>query len=214
MIADWLTTSTKQEVRSMCRFTSVRRTALVLALAVSMAGCVSFGAKPPPSLLTLTPAVVAKPGAQAKGSLDSAVAIADLNVPARLSNNRVPVQVDDANIAYLKDAVWVDKPNRLFRQLITETIRAKSDRIVINNEETSVPPAQLLSGTLDQFGYDARSRSVIVRFDAILRSHGAAVETRRFESVIPGVSAKAGPVSAALNQAANDVAQQVADWVG
>jgi len=38
--------------------------------------------------------------------------------------------------------------------------------------------------------------------------------SRRFESVVPGVEAKPAPVADALNRAANDVAVQVADWVG
>jgi cholesterol transport system auxiliary component len=31
---------------------------------------------------------------------------------------------------------------------------------------------------------------------------------------VPGVAAEAGPVGAALNQAANQVAREVAAWVG
>jgi cholesterol transport system auxiliary component len=40
------------------------------------------------------------------------------------------------------------------------------------------------------------------------------VQSQRFESVVPGVIAKPGPVGVALNQAANDVAAQIAEWVG
>jgi cholesterol transport system auxiliary component len=40
------------------------------------------------------------------------------------------------------------------------------------------------------------------------------IETRRFESVESGVLAQASDVGAALNRAANDVAGQVADWIG
>ena len=39
------------------------------------------------------------------------------------------------------------------------------------------------------------------------------VETQRFEAVEDGIPADAGPVGAALNRAANDVAQQAADWL-
>jgi len=37
---------------------------------------------------------------------------------------------------------------------------------------------------------------------------------RRFESQVPGVSPSAEAVAPALNKAANDVAKQVAEWVG
>ena len=56
--------------------------------------------------------------------------------------------------------------------------------------------------------------SVVVSFDAVRSGEGTAVTTRRFEAVVPGVPAEAGPVGTALNQAANDVAGQVAQWIG
>ena len=55
---------------------------------------------------------------------------------------------------------------------------------------------------------------VIVRFDAMLRLPDGTVRTRRFESEVTGVAADATLVGPALNRAANDVAAQVADWVG
>ncbi len=188
--------------------------ATALAFSAALAGCVSFGAEPPPSLLTLTPTSVAPAGSGATGSIASAIAIAEPDAPAKIALTRVPVQVDDANIAYLKEAFWVEKPSRLFRRLLGETIRQRSSRIVVDDDEASVVPGDLLRGTLREFGYDARSQSVIVRFDAIRTSGDGQVRTRRFESVVPGVQAEAGPVGFALNQAANDVAGQVADWVG
>jgi cholesterol transport system auxiliary component len=38
--------------------------------------------------------------------------------------------------------------------------------------------------------------------------------TRRFESVVSGVQARPEPVGEALNRAANQVADEVAEWVG
>ena len=53
-----------------------------------------------------------------------------------------------------------------------------------------------------------------LRFDAVLASGaGGGVRARRFEAIIPGVAAKAAAVAPALNEAANDVAAQVAEWV-
>ena len=48
----------------------------------------------------------------------------------------------------------------------------------------------------------------------LVLSRDGAIETRRFESVIPGVSGKPAPVAAALNRAANAVAADVAAWIG
>lgn len=196
------------------RLHRVRGGILAAALSVSLAGCISLGSEPPPTLLTLTPTAQAPAGAGASGSISGAILVGELEAPAKLSVSRVPVQIDDANIAYLKDAFWVEQPSRLFRRLLGETIRTRSGRIVVDSNEVVVPPKDAVHGTLREFGYDARSQSVIVRFDAVRSGAGEVVRTRRFESVIPGVKAEAGPVSEAINQAANDVAGQVAEWVG
>jgi len=188
---------------------------LMAAALAGLAGCVSLGgAKPPDSLLTLTPNMRAPAGSGSSGNAAGALAIVEPDAPAKLDVVRVPVQVDDANVAYLKDAVWVDRPARLFRTLLAETIRTRSDRLVIDSDDPALPADTQLRGTLREFGYDARTSSVVVRFDAVRSSHGKGIEAKRFESMVSGIPADAVFVGDALNQAANDVAGQVADWVG
>ena len=193
---------------------AIVRTFPALAALAALSGCISFGAEPPESLLTLTPTTEAPAGTGAAGSAAGALAILVPDAPARLDVVRVPVQVDDANLAYLKDAVWVDKPARLFRALLAETVRTRSGRLVIDSDDPALTPTTQLRGVLRDFGYDARTSSVVVRFDAIRDTTDERIETRRFESVIPGVTPEAASVGPALNQAANDVAGQVAEWVG
>ena len=55
---------------------------------------------------------------------------------------------------------------------------------------------------------------MVVRFDALREEPGGQVTSRRFEATVPGVAPKVEAVAPALNKAANEVAQQVADWVG
>ncbi len=192
------------------------KTRICLALGASglLAGCLSFGGKTPDSLLNLTPTATLAAGATISGDIAQALAIAEPETPTRLANNRVPVQIDDTNVAYVKDAVWVDKPARLFRRLLGETIRARGNRLVIDHDDPALTPTNQLRGTLIDFGYDARSASVVVTYDAVRDVNGTNVRTRRFSATVPGVAPEAGPVGAALNQAANEVAGQVADWVG
>jgi cholesterol transport system auxiliary component len=190
------------------------RGALPLALAASLAGCISLGGKVPESLLELTPTAQLAPGTAINGDMANAIAVVEPEASAALDVNRVPVQVDDTNIAYLKDAVWVEKPAKLFRRLLGETIRAKGNRLVISTDDPALTPKTQLRGTLRQFGYDARSSTVVVSYDAIRDVNGQTVQTKRFESRVAGVAPQAGPVGAALNQAANEVAGQVADWIG
>ncbi|UIP06577.1 ABC-type transport auxiliary lipoprotein family protein [Erythrobacter sp. SDW2] len=183
--------------------------------ALALTGCISLGgAEPPPTLLTLTADAAAPAGSGASGTGKDALTVVEPDAPASIAVTRVPVQVDDANVAYLQDAMWVEKPARLFRRLLSETIAAKTGRIVIDGLDPTIKTDQRLRGRILDFGYDARSASVVVRFEAIRDDAGGLVATRRFESVIPGIAAEPAPVGEALNRAANDVAGQVADWMG
>lgn len=184
------------------------------SLPLLLAGCISFGADPPDKLLTLTPTATAAIGSGATGGEASAITLVDFEAPARLDVLRVPVQINDSEIAYLVDATWVERPSRLFRRLIAETLRAQSDRVVVDGDDPGVAANTRLTGVVREFGYDARTSSVVIRFDAIrTEAGGAGVTTRRFEAVIPDVVAESGPVGEALNRAANQVAGEVAAWV-
>lgn len=190
------------------------KTSIALTGACALAGCISLTPEPPESLLTLTATTMAQAGAATIGTDATAIAIMEPTTPQRLNVTRVPVQIDDTAIAYVENATWVEKPARLFQRLLAETIRAKSGRLVIDDDETSIVPETYLRGTLREFGFDARTGSVVVQYDAMRSRAEGGVETRRFESVQPGVSPETGPVGEALNRAANDVANQVAEWIG
>ena len=190
-----------------------RLTALAAATAL-LSGCISFGAEPPESLLTLTPETMAPAGSGNSGSEANALAVLEPEATARLNVIRVPVQVDDTRIAYLVDATWVDRPARLFRRLLAETIRARTGQLVVDSDLAVVPPTVFLRGSLREFGYDAQASAVVMRYDAVYSQADGTVRTRRFESVQTGIAPDAASVGPALNRAANDVAMQVADWLG
>lgn len=191
------------------------RVALAPAMALVLSGCLSLGGPPPPEvLLNLTPTAQAAAGTGASGTSDTALAIFDLQAPQKLNVTRVPVTTGDSSLAYLKDAVWVDRPTRLFGLLLSDTIRAKGNRLLVTGTDLEFQAASKLSGMLSAMDYDATRGAVVVRFDAVLQTSQGQVLTRRFESVIDGVPAQAEPVAEALNRAANQVADQVAEWVG
>ena len=181
---------------------------------VALSGCISLGPEPPEALLTLEAATPFASTADIVATPASALYIAEPEADARLGVTRVPVQVSDTEIAYLQDATWVERPARLFRRLLAETIRARGGRMVVESFDAGVLPEDTVRGTLRAFGYDARTSEVVVTFDAVRSGADAAMRTRRFEARVPGVVAEAGPVGVALNQAANEVARDVADWVG
>jgi cholesterol transport system auxiliary component len=86
--------------------------------------------------------------------------------------------------------------------------------VVLSSIQSLSDPSATLSGELRQFGLDAGALQAVVTYDATLvRAGQTAVEKRRFEARVPVGAidpANAGP---ALNQAANQVAGEVADWV-
>ena len=179
-----------------------------------LGGCINFGGDTPDRLFTLTPLNVAPAGSGTTGAATAALAVLEPQAPQRLTVTRVPVTVDDSSVAYLKDAVWVERPARLFQRLLAETIRARGNRLVLSADDLQYAAETKLSGQLVDFGYDAATGSVVARFDAVLQQPDGRVLTRRFESVQPGIAAEADAVGPALNRAANQIAGEVADWVG
>ena len=127
---------------------------------------------------------------------------------------RVPVQVSPAVVQYVPNLQWIDTPDRLFKDLVAETVRRTTGRVVLDPNQTSLDPGLVVTGQLQKFGYDAQTSQVVVQYDAALTSAGGdRVEARRFTATAPadGTSTTVGP---ALNTAANQVAQQVAQWIG
>ena len=135
-------------------------------------------------------------------------------VPRKLDTNRVPVQIDDSSIAYIKDAFWADKPARLMQSLLGETVSAKTGRLVLNEVDAGGNARHFLSGSLLEFGVDAASNEAVVVYDAVKLVRGQPTEKRRFEARRSLSEVEAVTAGAALNSAANEVATQIAEWVG
>ena len=127
---------------------ALRPTALAAIMALPLAGCLSLGAEPPPSLLTLTSASPIPAGASTTGPASSALAVLEPATEQRLNVTRVPVQTSDSSLAYLKEAVWVEKPARLFQNLVAETIRARGNRLVVREGDLGYNAVTTLSGRL------------------------------------------------------------------
>lgn len=183
---------------------------VAMALAAALSGCVSFGPKVPDTLLSMRPETAPAAGAAATGSLATALVVLEPAAEARLGVLRVPVQIDAANLAYLKKTMWVERPSRLFQRLLAETLRARGKGLVVETDTGG--GGTTLSGRLLDLGYDVRTSSVVMRYEAARSVAGGGLETRRFESIVPGVEAEAEEVGPALNRVANEVARQVADW--
>ena len=195
----------------------LRNLASVLA-AAALAGCslsslTGGGGKPPVMFQTLTPEA-ADPGAMTRSAAAvQAVTIETPVISNELRTIRVPVQISPTDVQYVTNLQWVDTPDRLFQNLVEETVRRTTNRVVLNPNQTGFEAGVVLRGELERFGYDAQTGQVQVAYDATMSATGAEVQTRRFVASVPadGTGPSVGP---ALNRAANQVATEVAQWIG
>lgn len=187
-----------------------------VALALAVSGCAGLlgGGKTPPWLLTLTPQAPAPANIARTAGPGEAVTIELPVVPKEIRVNRVPVHEGPIAIAYVEDLTWVDTPDKLFQDLLTESVLRLTNRVVLDPRQSSLDPGVTVTGNLSRFGYDAQEGAVVVRYDAAMsRAGGTAVATRRFEAREPA-DGTASTVAPAINSAANRVAMEVAQWIG
>ncbi|EQB00119.1 MULTISPECIES: ABC-type transport auxiliary lipoprotein family protein [Sphingobium] len=192
-----------------------RATAAALALGFMLTGCVSFGAKPPQQLLSLSAAQRVAPGTTVDAGQAPSLVVADPEAPRILDTVRIPVRVSATSVAYVTKVQWSDTPRHLFQSLLAETIAATGSRIVLDPGQYSGVPGQRLMGALVDFGIDEPSRSAIVTYDAILANPGGTILARQRFTARQPVNGRIGPetVGAPLNAAANKVAADVAAWL-
>lgn len=194
------------------------RMAGATALAAALGGCslggLLGGGKPPTTLVTLTPEAAEPASIVRTAAAGQAITIEAPAVQRSLGTVRVPVQVTPTDVQYVANLQLVDTPAKLFQGLLAETVRRTTSRVVLGPGQTSLDPGLTVSGELQRFGYDASTGQVVVTYDGSLADAGGArVQTRRFTASAPadGSAASVGP---ALNRAANQVALDVARWIG
>jgi cholesterol transport system auxiliary component len=192
------------------------RVAAPIALALSLTACMGGllgGGKAPPWLLTLTPQAPAPESVARTAGPGEAVTIATPVIPKEIRTTRVPVHSGPIAIAYVEDLTWVDTPDRLFQDLLSETVTRMTNRVVLDPNQSALDPGLTITGNLTRFGYDEQEGMVIVRYDAAMaRAGGSAVTTRRFEAR-EAADGTAATVAPAINAAANRVAMEAAQWV-
>lgn len=193
------------------------RVILGIVAMLPLSACLGLGGqKPPPTLFTLaTPSPAELPSRSAKPG--AAVTVVVPTVPAALQTLRIPVRINATEYAYVKHAQWVEAPNSLFQRLVADTITARTQLVVLDPRQTTHDPGHRLTGQLVDFGVDtagATSPVAKVRYDATMTlADGSGIATRRFEATRPTDSHNPRSITHALNDAAAEVAEQVADWL-
>jgi len=183
------------------------------SLALALSACLG-GAAVPERLLTLSAAETRAAASPRSAGQGEAITVAVPAVPQALRTTRLPVYVSDTGIQYLEDAVWVEQPGALFARLLGETIGARTGRVVLDPSQYSHDPGTRLTGTLVRLGLDPNAMEVVITYDAAIARTGGGINTNRFEVRVPVTEATPAAVAPALNDAANQLAQQVAAWVG
>jgi cholesterol transport system auxiliary component len=84
--------------------------------------------------------------------------------------------------------------------------------LVLTEVEASGKAERMISGSLMEFGIDASRLEAVVVFDAVKQVRGKAIETKRFEARKPVGIVDAVSSGSALNQAANQIAVEIAAW--
>ena len=193
--------------------TRVLKFAAGALLALSLAGCFG-GAKAPPYLLTLTPEQRVEPGTQRTATTGESIVVLTPTVPRAVSASRIPVYVTPTRVEYLVNSTWIEEPKELFRRVVSETIAARTGRLVIDPNNFAQPQGVTLSGQLMQFGFDPSRMEAVAVYEAALSRGPESLRTQRFEARVPVTTQDVTTIAPALNQAANQLAQAVADWVG
>lgn len=181
-------------------------------LPLALTACISFGPKPPRALLTLTPTSAVAVDVTRTAAVGQVITIAIPVTPAAIATPRIPVYATTGTLAYVVDAAWNDAPARLFQRLLSETVTARTQRVVLDLRQSSLDPGIRLSGTLQQFGIDPQAMEAVVTFDGVLARADGSVVARRFTTRAPLTAVEPFAVGIALNAAANAAAVQIADW--
>ena len=191
----------------------MKRTILSGSAALALSGCFG-GAKIPDTLMTLSPAQSRAAAATRSAGEGQAITVVVPTVPRELETLRIPVHESELAVSYMKNAQWVEMPATLFARVIGETIAATTNRVVLDPKQFTFDPGQRLTGNLQRFGLDAGRMEAVAIYDAVLSRQGGGITSRRFEARIPVTAADPALLGPALNQAANQVATEVAGWVG
>ena len=190
----------------------MKKTILAAGTALALSGCFG-GAKVPDTLMTLNSAQSRVAATTRSAGEGEAITVVVPTVPRELQTLRVPVHETEIAVSYLKGVQWVEMPAELFARVLTETIAATTNRVVLDPKQFTFDPGQRLTGTLQRFGFDAGRMEAVAVYDAVLSRQGGGITSRRFEARVPVATVDPASVAPALNEAANQIAAEAASWV-
>lgn len=197
-----------------------RRTALGIAAAAMLGGCVSVsvGSAEAPAV-TYYVLADARPAAP---SVSSSAAKARLAIQATAGD---PL-ADSLPLVYSRRpgernlyqfAAWTERPSRRLAQLAEERLQARGALAVVTQLGNPVATDWLLSLSLETMVHDVSSPSgraqIALRAELIRRADRTRIAQRTFTAAAPVAEAAAAPAVAAFALAAADLLDELAPWV-
>lgn len=189
----------------------MRRAVLILTLTVAttLAGCGIGRVGAPPSVFDL--GLDAKP-----------VPTLPARAPIALSLQAVPVLSDTSVIWRVGDSAapkayatyrWASSPSELVRQRITDRL-SRQGAVLADRVNLQMPQLQLSLMQFEQvYAEDGQSSEGRVLLQAVLVNGRAVVDQKRIQVRIPAATQDAAGGVAALRQATDEAADQLAQWL-
>jgi cholesterol transport system auxiliary component len=195
---------------------SLRRTALPLAFAATLAGCFSLGDKP--ELVVYAPQVSIAPD-EGWLPLDRTLAIATPDASTLLDSNRIAVRPEPATLQVYSGAIWADSAPDLVQSALVGSF-AETGRFRAVVRPTDGLGADLaLRLDLRHFeavyADDEKTPTVVVELQATLvdqRAHRV-IGSRRFRAEQAAEREKLPAVVPAFEAALREVATALLPWV-
>lgn len=195
---------------------SLRRTALPLALAAVLAGCVSLGDRP--ELVVYAPQVAIATDV-ALPAVDRTLAIAAPDASTLLDSNRIAVRPEPGTLQVYSGAIWADSaPNLVQSALVGSFAGSERFRAVVRpTDGLGADFALRLDLRHFEAVYvgDAKAPTVVVELQATLvdqRAHRV-IGSRRFRAEQIAERGKLPSVVPAFEAALGEVATAMLPWV-
>lgn len=146
------------------------------------------------------------------------VRVEELDAAAELANSRMAVRVGTQEVRYVTGGIWTDRPARLLRALLADTLQQRSTGLVLSAAQADITPAYRLTGRLIAFqaeapGGVATHIKISTEQLLIIAKTGTVLASRRFDAREASHSDRPADLADAANTAANSIAAQTADWV-
>jgi cholesterol transport system auxiliary component len=194
------------------------RRALILALALVLAGCSGTllpKPPPPPDFYRLSPAdnvAVAGPPIRAQ------LLVGDISASGALETDRIALTPSSTRVEYFADAEWTDRAPVLVQNLLLDTLQRSGRFARVALRSLTLRADYLVVGSLRHFEADYATGTpprirVAVELELLRMPDGDILATRRFAATAPARTNSMPAVAEAFDVAAHRALRDAPAWV-